>query len=68
MTRQGFVIGFLAGGWLTMGMLLTLPMIAAAVLTDEPVVLQNVPLIRDVLTMLEILEDLGVAVARRCRG
>ncbi len=39
-----------------------LPMLAASVLTDEPVVLTNVPLIEDVLTMLRILEDLGVQV------
>ena len=38
-----------------------LPMLAAAVLTDEPVVLHNVPLIQDVMTMLEILEHLGVS-------
>jgi UDP-N-acetylglucosamine 1-carboxyvinyltransferase len=37
-------------------------MLAAAVLTDEPVRLTNVPMIRDVMTMLEILEDLGVNV------
>jgi UDP-N-acetylglucosamine 1-carboxyvinyltransferase len=40
-----------------------LPMLAAAVLTDEPVTLTNVPRIRDVETMLEILDRLGVAVA-----
>jgi UDP-N-acetylglucosamine 1-carboxyvinyltransferase len=39
-----------------------LPMLAACVLTDEPVILKNIPLINDVRTMLEILEDLGVAV------
>ena len=39
-----------------------LPMLAACVLTDEPVCLKNIPLIDDVSTMLEILEDLGVAV------
>ena len=38
-----------------------LPMLAACVLTDEPVVLHNVPLIQDVTTMLEILEHLGVS-------
>ena len=43
-----------------------LPMLAACLLTDEPVVLRNVPLIDDVRTMLEILADLGVSVA--CRG
>ena len=39
-----------------------LPMLAACVLTDQPVVLQNLPLIEDVYTTLQILEHLGVAV------
>ena len=39
-----------------------LPMLAAAVLTDEPVHLQDIPLIDDVRTMLQILEDLGASV------
>jgi UDP-N-acetylglucosamine 1-carboxyvinyltransferase len=39
-----------------------LPMLAACVLTDEPVCLQNIPLIDDVCCMLELLADLGVAV------
>lgn len=39
-----------------------LPMLAAAVLTDEPVQLQNIPLIDDVHTMLALLDDLGVSV------
>ncbi|MGI6087315.1 MAG: UDP-N-acetylglucosamine 1-carboxyvinyltransferase [Kiritimatiellia bacterium] len=42
-----------------------LPMLAACLLTDEPLVLRNVPLIDDVLTMLQILDDLGVSVVRR---
>ena len=42
-----------------------LPMLAAALLTDEPVCLRNVPLIDDVRTMLEILVDLGVDVELR---
>ena len=42
-----------------------LPMLAACVLTDEPVVLENVPDIRDVAHMLQLLAGLGVAVARR---
>jgi UDP-N-acetylglucosamine 1-carboxyvinyltransferase len=40
-----------------------LPMLAACVLTDQPVVLHNVPLINDVKVMLELLETLGVEVA-----
>jgi UDP-N-acetylglucosamine 1-carboxyvinyltransferase len=39
-----------------------LPMLAACVLTDEPVTLRNVPLINDVKVMLELLEALGTAV------
>ena len=39
-----------------------LPCIAAAVLTDEPVVLHNIPRIRDVQGMLELLVALGADV------
>ena len=39
-----------------------LPMLAACVLTDQPVRLQNIPLIEDVRTTLAILDDLGVSV------
>ena len=39
-----------------------LPMLAACVLTDEPVTLENLPLIDDVRAMLAILDRLGVAV------
>lgn len=39
-----------------------LPMIAACLLTDEPVVLNNVPQIEDVKTMLAILAAMGVSV------
>lgn len=42
-----------------------LPMLAASVLTDEPLVLENVPRILDVENMLRLLSDLGVAVSRR---
>ena len=37
-----------------------LPMLAATLLTDEPVTLHNVPRIGDVASMLEILQSLGV--------
>jgi UDP-N-acetylglucosamine 1-carboxyvinyltransferase len=40
-----------------------LPMLAACVLTDQPVTLQNVPLIQDVRTMLAILGELGADVS-----
>ena len=39
-----------------------LPMLAACTLTDEPVILDNLPLIDDVKTMLSILDGLGVEV------
>src|SRR5213596_3049122 len=39
-----------------------LPILAACLLTDEPVVLSNVPRIRDVDTMLELLADVGADV------
>ncbi len=40
-----------------------LPMLAACVLTDQPVVLHNVPLIKDVKVMLELLATLGVEIS-----
>lgn len=39
-----------------------LPMIAASLLTDEPISLQNVPNIRDVHTLLQLLDELGVSI------
>jgi UDP-N-acetylglucosamine 1-carboxyvinyltransferase len=39
-----------------------LPILAGCLLTDEPVTLTNVPRIRDVETMLELLADLGADV------
>jgi UDP-N-acetylglucosamine 1-carboxyvinyltransferase len=39
-----------------------LPIVAACLLTEEPVTLRNVPLITDVKTMLELVADLGVDV------
>ncbi len=41
-----------------------LGVLPAALLTDEPVVVDNVPQIGDVLTLLEILSDLGVEIER----
>jgi UDP-N-acetylglucosamine 1-carboxyvinyltransferase len=40
------------------------PLMSAALLTDEPVTLHNLPNIGDVRTMLAILEDLGIDVTR----
>src|SRR3954465_6343539 len=39
-----------------------LPILAACLLTEEEVVVSNVPRIRDVTTMLELLESVGVSV------
>jgi UDP-N-acetylglucosamine 1-carboxyvinyltransferase len=39
-----------------------LPIVAACLLTDEPVTLTNLPRIRDVETMVEILADVGADV------
>ncbi|HOM59531.1 MAG TPA: UDP-N-acetylglucosamine 1-carboxyvinyltransferase, partial [Kiritimatiellia bacterium] len=39
-----------------------LPMLAASLLTAEPVVLSNLPLIADVRTMLDLLAELGAQV------
>ncbi len=42
-----------------------LPLLAACLLTSEPLILHNVPDIGDVSTMLAILGQLGVEVDRR---
>jgi UDP-N-acetylglucosamine 1-carboxyvinyltransferase len=39
-----------------------LPMVAACLLTEEPVVLRNIPLIQDVQVMRELVESLGAQV------
>lgn len=39
-----------------------LPLLAACTLTDEPVILHNVPIIRDVITMRSLIESLGVEI------
>jgi UDP-N-acetylglucosamine 1-carboxyvinyltransferase len=41
-----------------------LPILAACLLTDEPVVLRNLPDIQDVRVMLEIMEGLGASIER----
>lgn len=45
-----------------------LPMLAASVLTDQPVTLQNVPWIEDVQVMLRLLASLGVDIQTRKRS
>ena len=37
-----------------------LPLLCATILTDEPVILHNVPMIRDVIAMRKLIESLGV--------
>ncbi|MCA9521789.1 MAG: UDP-N-acetylglucosamine 1-carboxyvinyltransferase, partial [Myxococcales bacterium] len=41
-----------------------LPVLAATLLTDQPILLKNLPQIRDVAVMLEILESMGATVSR----
>lgn len=41
-----------------------LPLVAASLLTDEQVILRNVPKIRDVEVLLDVIEELGVSVER----
>jgi UDP-N-acetylglucosamine 1-carboxyvinyltransferase len=41
-----------------------LPLLACALLTPEPVLLHNVPRIRDTEALMELLEDLGVTITR----
>src|SRR5262245_52454011 len=45
-----------------------LPIVAACLLTSEPVVLTNVPIIRDVATMIELIVRIGVDVDVRENG
>ena len=42
-----------------------LPMLSACLLTEEPVILHNVPRIRDVEAMCALLESLGVSIERQ---
>jgi len=42
-----------------------LPLLAAALLTEEEVVLHNVPRIRDTEALMDLLRDVGAAVERR---
>jgi UDP-N-acetylglucosamine 1-carboxyvinyltransferase len=45
-----------------------LPMLAACLLAEEPVVLHNVPKIRDVGTMIELLKSIGAKVQEKRDG
>ena len=42
-----------------------LPLLAACLLTEEQVILHNVPQIRDTEALMALLEDLGVKIERR---
>src|SRR6266511_874191 len=39
-----------------------LPLLAAALLTDEPIILRNIPQIQDTLVMRKLVESLGVQI------
>ena len=39
-----------------------LPLLAACLLTDEPIILRNIPLIKDVIVMRDLIESLGAKV------
>ena len=45
-----------------------LPIVAAALLTDQPVTLENVPRIRDLETLVELIASLGVHVEWTARN
>ena len=45
-----------------------LPIVAAALLTEHPVTLQNVPRIRDVETLVDLVRTLGVEIAWTARN
>ena len=45
-----------------------LPILAAGLLTDEPLIVQDTPRITDVTTLLEILRDCGAEVTERADG
>jgi len=45
-----------------------LPELCAALLTDQPVVLKNVPRLKDVATMLTLVRNMGVSVERDSDG
>ena len=40
-----------------------LPLLAASLLTEEPIILHNVPAIKDVQCMQDLLQSLGVSIS-----
>src|SRR4029453_15757419 len=45
-----------------------LPELCAALLTDQPVTLHNVPRLKDVVTMLKLVHNMGVVAERDDNG
>lgn len=45
-----------------------LQILCAVLLTDEPVRIKNIPIIRDVIRLMEILGDLGVSIEKHSRN
>jgi UDP-N-acetylglucosamine 1-carboxyvinyltransferase len=45
-----------------------LPLLCASLLTAEPLILQNIPRLRDVTTMLALLEQIGVRIVANGNG
>src|SRR5512134_3367 len=45
-----------------------LPIIAAALLTEQPVTLENVPRIRDTETLVELIKSVGVEISWQARN
>ena len=41
----------------------TLPILAASILTNKPLILKNIPLVQDVYTMINLLKFIGLSVA-----
>ena len=40
----------------------TLPILAASILSDKKITLSNVPMVRDVTTMIKLLSSMGSAI------
>ena len=40
----------------------TLPLLAAAILSDKKIVLKNIPLVKDIFTMVELLNYIGLKI------
>ncbi len=45
-----------------------LQVICAALLTSEPVIIHNIPVIRDVINLIDLMESLGVRVEKQAPG